>query len=114
MTTDNKEAIVVKPVFTKWQSDTNWCGGTVGKYNFEAKLFDEGSTFGINDGRVSKLSIWDDKERKLKGDFFAGCIVNYDRGWDITPSEENKAIFESVMELLENAPKDRFTKQATT
>ena len=94
--------------FTKWIKGENWVSGTVGKYQFESKLFDEGSLFGINNGRVSKLSIWDQEISKRDGSFFAGCIVNYDRGWDIEPTEENKPYYDAVMELLENSPKDRF------
>ena len=92
-------------VFTKFKSGTNWCKGKVGKYNFEAKLFDEGSIFGINDGRVSKLAIWDEEIRQEKQNFYAGCVVIYDRGWDIEPKKDIKPYFDAVMELLENAPK---------
>lgn len=101
------ETTTEKPnaTFTKFARGENWVKGTVGQYNFEAKLFDEGSAFGIKKGRVSKLAIWDDKVRFAKQDFFAACVVNYDRGWDIKPSKENEPFFNSVMELLENAPK---------
>jgi hypothetical protein len=100
---NNEQTIVA--IFTEFESDTNWCHGRVGKYDFEAKLFDNCSGYGIYDGRVSKLSIWDEKIRREKSDFFAACIMNYDRGWDIEVSEENLPYFEAVMELLENAPK---------
>lgn len=99
----------IKAVFTNWKKGENWVHGTVGKYTFESKLFDEVSTFGIQNGRVSKLSIYDDKLRQENRDFLASCIVNYDRGWDIRPSKENKPYFKAVMKLLENSPKDRFT-----
>ena len=94
--------------FTKWNKGENWVDGVVGKYKFQAKLFDEGSIFGINDGRVSKLSIWDESVRQEKQNFFAACIMNYDRGWDSKPKREHRPYFNAVMELLENAPKDRF------
>ncbi len=92
-------------IFTKFESGTNWCDGKVGKYNFQAKLFDVGSEFGIEGGRVSKLSIWDEEVRIEKQNFLESCIVNYDRGWDIQPRPEIKTYFDSVMSLLENAPK---------
>lgn len=95
----------MKAEFTKFNKGENWVNGKVGQYEFEAKLFDEGSSFGINDGRVSKLSIYDEKVRQEKMNFFAACIVNYDRGWDIKPKKEHKEYFNAVMELLENAPK---------
>lgn len=91
--------------FTRFESGTNWCDGKVGKYNFQAKLFDEGSTFGIENGRVSKLSIWDEEKRQKEQNFCNACVVNYDRGWDIKPSNEIKPYFDAVMTLLENSPK---------
>lgn len=98
-----------KAIFTEFTDKTNWVEGTVAEFRFQSKLFDEGSSHGINNGRVSKLGIWNEKISQEKGDFFAGCIVNYDRGWDIKPTNENKIYFDVVMELLENSPK-RFNK----
>ena len=98
----------MEAIFTKFDNESNWVKGEIGKYTFSAKLFNEGSTYGINDGRVSKLSIYDEKVRREKSNFFASCIVNYDRGWDIEPSEENMEVFEAVMELLENSPERDF------
>lgn len=94
----------IEAIFTEFESNTNWCEGTVGKYTFQAKLFDVGSEYGIDEGRVSKLSIWDQKVREEKSDFLASCIINYDRGWDIKPNKNSKPYYEEVMKLLENAP----------
>lgn len=88
----------MKAEFTKFEKGQNWCNGVVGNYVFEAKSFDTGSIFGINDGRVSKLAIWE------KGKNWNEAVVNYDRGWDIEPTAEVMAEYEAVMELLENAP----------
>lgn len=92
---------MVTAKFTKFPLDSNWCNGIVEDSNntfiFESKLFDDGSTFGINNGRVSKLHISKNNRGR--------CIVNYDRGWDVEPTEENRKYFNAVMELLENAPK---------
>ena len=95
----------IKAEFTQFDSRSNLVKGKVNQYTFEAKLFDEGSTSGINNGRVSKLAIFDEVIRQEKQDFFASCIVNYYRGWDIKPKKENKPYFDKVMELLENSPK---------
>lgn len=95
----------MKAYFTVFNNDSNWCDGMIDKYHFQAKLFDTGSIFGINDGRVSKLCIWDDEVRTKKMNFVGACIVNYDRGWDIEPTDENKVYFDAVVELLESAPK---------
>lgn len=66
--------------FTKFGNDSNWVDGKIGKYNFQAKLFDESSDFGIEKGRVSKLAIWDEEIRQKEQNLFKACIVNYDRG----------------------------------
>ena len=64
--------------------------GTIGipkgeKYtiaHYWVKAFDEPSEeYGINGGKISKLSI------KINGEFTA----NYDRGWDIEPAEDDEA-----------------------
>ena len=44
-------------------------------YSFSAKVYDRASGFGINNGRVSKLTVWRDGQE----------IMNYDRGWDVRP-----------------------------
>lgn len=86
----------MKAEFTEFNNNDNWVEGKVENYKFSAKIFDEGSEFGINEGRVSKLTIIDENDN---------CIVNYDRGWDIKPEEKYTKYYNAVMELLENAPK---------
>lgn len=86
----------MKAEFTEFKNNDNWVEGKVENYKFSAKIFDEGSEFGINEGRVSKLCIADEKDE---------CIVNYDRGWDIEPEEKDMEYYNAVMELLEDAPK---------
>ena len=86
--------------FTKFEEDTNWCDGKVGEeYEFQAKLFDEGSHFGIGHGKVSKLEI---RQNGVP-------IVSYDRGWSQKPSNQVRPAYDAIMHLLENAPK-RFDK----
>lgn len=48
-------------------------------YRYWVKHFDEGSQFGIDGGRISKLMIKRDGE----------IACNYDRGWDIKPVDED-------------------------
>ncbi|UUV46894.1 hypothetical protein [Bacillus phage vB_BanS-Thrax4] len=97
----------MKIKFTKFEKNDNWVNGLVndGEFYFEAKLFEEGSIHGINEGRVSKLSI-------SIGDSWTGfktCITNYDRGWDIKPQTAiAQAVYNEVLDFLENAPKTRF------
>ena len=99
-----------KAEFTHFGFDSNWVNGKVGIYTFEAKLFDYGSEYGINNGRVSKLSIYIPENENYTLDakgfktFFDRCLVNYDRGWDKKPSKEIKPYFEAVMLLCESSP----------
>lgn len=59
--------------------------GMVGGVMFNAKVYDEPSDYGINNGKVSKL--WIDG------------MANYDRGWDKIP--QTQKAFRRVKELVE-------------
>ena len=48
-------------------------------YRYWVKHYEEGSQFGIDGGRISKLMI------KRVGEI----VCNYDRGWDIKPVDED-------------------------
>lgn len=85
---------------TDFSQESPYCSGICGKYLFEAKLFDEGSCFGIDNGRVSKLLIY-----SKNGHLFDPDTINYDRGWDLKPNAKNQNAYNAIMELLENAPK---------
>ena len=49
--------------------------------HYWVKAFEEGSEWGINGGKISKLSI------KIDGEW----IANYDRGWDVKPADDDEA-----------------------
>lgn len=83
----------------------NWVEGTIEGFRFQAKVFNEGSEYGINEGRVSKLMVWDEAKRQANQDIFKASILNYDRGWDIEPGgTHDKGILEAVLDCLENMP----------
>ena len=74
------------------QNMGNWITGEVKTedgttYTFAAKVFDEGSIYGINEGRISKLEIRRDKT----------FLLNYDRGWDIKPSKEVRPVYKRIL-----------------
>lgn len=50
--------------------------------HYWVKAYDEGSEFGINGGKISKRRITMDGQ----------TVVNYDRGWDIEPDEDDQAV----------------------
>lgn len=76
-----------------------WVTGTIEGYNWEAKVYDEPSKFGIDGGRVSKLTIWNENIRK-KRNLSRASIASYDRGWDINP--KNQRIYLALIDFLEN------------
>lgn len=66
-----------------------WSEGTLDGYRFQVKHYDEGSEFGINGGRISKLWVGKD----------GLTAFNYDRGWDMEPeTETDKAILARLIE----------------
>jgi len=73
-------------------------------YGFQAKVYDEKSSFGINNGRVSKLMVWkNDLGRK---DSDRDTIANYERGWDIQPKDRlSKKVLKRIIDGLEDTPK---------
>lgn len=82
---------------------SNWIEGTINEYHFQAKVYNEGSKFGIKNGRVSKLEVWDENCR-VTGQG-AGTIISYDRGWYIRPSSpESKEILQALLEYFVNFP----------
>ena len=48
-------------------------------FHYWVKVYDAGSQFGIDGGRISKLMLKRDGE----------IVANYDRGWDIKPKDDN-------------------------
>lgn len=65
-----------------------WKKGNVNGYQFCIKHFEEGSEFGIEGGRISKLTI-------TKG---GKTAANYDRGWDVKPAdEETKRAYKALL-----------------
>lgn len=60
-------------------------------YRANAKVFDEGSTYGINEGRISKLEIFNGKTR----------VYNYDRGLDFDELDATgKAFYSEILQLF--------------
>ena len=64
-----------------------WSKGVIGGFNFSVKHYDNGSPFGINGGRISKLWIAKDGFEH----------ANYDRGWDRKPSVDAKPVYEELI-----------------
>ncbi len=63
-------------------------------YSFAAKVFDVGSRYGIDGGRVSKLEVW----------FKDRAVLHYDRGWAVRPKTPKQ---EQVLTAIVGAFPDR-------
>ena len=65
-----------------------WTVTKINGFDVEIKHFPEGSVYGINEGRISKL--WISKDGK--------CFANYDRGWDLQPTDpEAVAVYHEII-----------------
>ena len=71
--------------------NNGWHEGTIGIpqkdgsskiAHYWVKAYQRKSEWGINGGKISKLSI------KMDGKW----VANYDRGWDIEPDENDEAV----------------------
>lgn len=69
----------------------------------QAKVYDEPSSYGINDGRVSKLCIGKTDARDHSKPFFDQMDYNYDRGLDFCDLDTD--LLNRIVEELENLPK---------
>lgn len=70
-----------------------WIKGQEGDFKFEAKVYEQPSKYGINEGRISKLTIFDKNNM---------MIINYDRGWDIKPRDITEGMYLNILKKLES------------
>ena len=65
-----------------------WTQGTIDGYAYWVKHYEEGSQFGINGGRISKLTIRKDGTE----------LYNYDRGFEFDNLDtDSKLIYEELL-----------------
>ena len=66
-----------------------WSNGEINGYRFEVKHYENGSQYGINEGRISKLSIRKDGK----------WVYNYDRGLDFDNLDEaGKLVYDQILQ----------------
>ncbi len=68
-----------------WKTGAMLIKGKV--YQYQVKVYEVGSEFGIDGGKISKAWI------SLDGK----AVVNYDRGWDIEPVDEGAEIALAIL-----------------
>ena len=67
-----------------WEDGTFEIDGV--KLKYHAKVYEEGTGYGINNGRISKLMVNHDKGDGVDGEWnLDDTIIFYDRGWNIRP-----------------------------
>lgn len=73
-----------------------WKEGSLKVYNsifhYWMKVYEEGSQFGIDGGKVSKLML------KRNGEI----VANYDRGWDVKPTDPDTQLAVEILLHSEN------------
>ncbi len=69
-----------------------WKRGTIGRYSFEAKVYDQPSRYGLHDGNISKLSLWITATGEE--------IVLYDREWIRLPPIDDTGDLREAIDLL--------------
>lgn len=89
----------------KAHDDTGWITAIIEGRWVQAKVYDEPSCYGVNDGRVSKLSIGKTDSRDPTRNFFDQMDYNYDRGLDFKRRTLPIATFRKILAELEALPK---------
>lgn len=80
-----------------------WISGYLLGRFFEAKVYDIPSTFGINNGRVSKLAIGKSAMRDRNKDYFDQLDYNYDRGLDFSTIDPK--LLDKIVKWLDALPR---------
>ena len=79
-----------------WESGSFEINGV--EYKYEAKVYDVGSKYGINNGRISKLKVVNDIGPNSWT--WDNTVINYDRGWDIRPEMKlDKMALQYILDL---------------
>ena len=80
-----KEQITTLADHGLWKEGGMKVGNSI--FRFWAKVYDLPSDYGIENGRISKLSLHRNGE----------LVCNYDRGWDIEPVDDDTKMAVAVM-----------------
>lgn len=95
-------SFLINMIILESHSDTGWITAVIQGRWVQAKVYNEPSTYGIYNGRVSKLAIGLRETRDPTRDFFQQMCFNYDRGLDFNHAPED--LVESIVRELEELP----------
>ncbi len=91
-------------IILKEHNSTGWITCIISGRWVKAKVYDVGSPFGINNGRVNKLTIGKTSGRDKYKPFFDQMDYNYDRGLDFDNLSEG--VLNAIVSELEALPKN--------
>lgn len=83
------------------EADSVWITAVINGRWVQAKVYQEPSMFGVNEGMVSKLCIAWEPTRDPNRNFFDQMAYNYDRGLDFNELGDDSLLL-SIIEQLEN------------
>jgi 2-keto-4-pentenoate hydratase len=86
----------------KAHDQNGWITAIIQNRWVQAKVYNDPSTYGINNGRVSKLAIGKTNVKEDFSNFFDQMCYNYDRGLDF--DESPSGLLEKIVEELESLP----------
>ena len=77
-----------------FDTDSNWIRFFLKGYKVSAKVFSEPSDYGINKGRISKMTVHSPQ---------SVLVYHYDRGEDLNPSSKGaKDIVDEIVRIFKN------------
>jgi len=82
--------------------ESGWVTAIIADRWVQAKVYDQPSTFGLFNGRVSKLAIAKTNTRNPHANFFDQLDYNYDRGLDFDNLPEGLLV--KIVAELETLP----------
>lgn len=87
------------------EADGIWITAIIEGRWVQAKVYQEPSLYGVNEGMVSKLCVGCSSTRDPNSNFFDQMAYNFDRGLDFDDLN-NASMLNSIVEQLENYRKN--------
>lgn len=85
--------------------ETGWVTAVINGRWVQAKVYDEPSTYGVRDCRVSKLCVGLGDTRNTNANFFKQMAYSYDRGLDFHNKKSLKtAELSAILDVLNSIP----------
>lgn len=86
------------------RKDTGWITAIICGRWVQAKVYDEPSEYGIDNGRVSKLAIMKTDTRDVNSAYHPQLCYHWDRGLDFKRKGTTIAFVREIVAILEELP----------